>query len=111
MCAAVAGLTPTITMSCQSLILSRSRPAWFWGNSAYAVVYCVCRDYLGMDISKAAFEKMVERLPYTKNRPYKCLPCTIANAFKNNPIFLKRFGLDFFHLRSVLSASLEYSIV
>ena len=27
MCAAVAGLTPTITMSCQSLILSRSRPA------------------------------------------------------------------------------------
>jgi len=63
---------------------------WFWGNSAYAVVFCVCRDYLGMDISKAAFEKMVERLPYTKNRPYKCLPCTIANAFKNNPIFFEK---------------------
>lgn len=60
---------------------------WFWGNSAYAVVYCVCRDVLDIKLSKAGFEKMIEGLPYTRCRTYVCRPGTVANAFRNNPVF------------------------
>ena len=60
---------------------------YFWGNSAYAVVFCVCRDDLNMKISQSAFEKKVEELPYKKKRDYKCSKGTIANAFSDNPIY------------------------
>ena len=60
---------------------------YFWGNSAYAVVFCVCRDDLNMKISQSAFEKKVEELPYKKKRDYKCSKGTIANVFSDNPIY------------------------
>ena len=60
---------------------------YFWGNSAYAVVFCVCRDDLNMKITQSAFEKKVEGFLYKKNRDYKCPKGTIANAFSDNPIF------------------------
>lgn len=60
---------------------------WFWGNSAYAVVYCVCRDLLSKKQTKADFEKMIEGLPYTRCRTYVCRPGTVSNAFRNNPVF------------------------
>ena len=61
---------------------------YFWGNSAYAVVYCVCRDdYDMMNLTQSGFERMVEMLPYLKRRDYKCTPGTIANAFSNNPFY------------------------
>ena len=61
--------------------------ALFWGNSAYAVVFCICRDEYMMGSNKSSFEKMVEQLPYKKERDHKCPTGTIANAFNNNPIF------------------------
>ena len=60
---------------------------WFWGNSAYAVVFCVCRDLLSKKQTKADFEKMIEGLPYTRCRTYVCRPGTVSNAFRNNPVF------------------------
>ena len=36
---------------------------YFWGNSSYAVVFCVSRDLYGMDPTKSAFERMIELLP------------------------------------------------
>lgn len=60
---------------------------YFWGNSAYAVVFCVCRDDLNMKITQSAFEKKVEGFLYKKNRDYKCPKGTIANAFSDNPIY------------------------
>ena len=60
---------------------------YFWGNSAYAVVFCICRDAYKMQPNKTAFEKMVEQLPYQGRRDYKCPLGTIANAFSDNLIF------------------------
>ena len=41
---------------------------YFWGNSAYAVVFCVLRDCFGMLPNKTGFERRVEELPYEKRR-------------------------------------------
>lgn len=60
---------------------------YFWGNSAYAVVFCIWRDDYKMSSNKTAFEEMVEKLPYKKRRSHTCPSGTIANAFMNNPIF------------------------
>ena len=60
---------------------------YFWGNSAYAVVFCLCRDDYKMNLTQTAFEKMVENLPYAKKRDYTCPAGTIANAFSDNPIY------------------------
>lgn len=60
---------------------------YFWGNSAYAVVFCVLRDDFDMEPNKASFEKMIELLPYSKERSFTCPTGTIANAFSDNPIF------------------------
>ena len=61
--------------------------SYFWSNSAYAVVYCICRDDYKKKLSQTEFEMMVEGLPYRKERNHQCTPGTIANAFSNNPIF------------------------
>lgn len=60
---------------------------FFWGNSAYAVVFCICRDVYKMTPNKTAFEEMVENLQYTKKRDHTCRAGTIANAFSDNPIY------------------------
>ena len=61
---------------------------YFWGNSAYAVVYCVCRDdYKQKDLTQSGFERMVEQLTYSKMRDYTCTSGTIANAFCHNSLF------------------------
>ena len=57
------------------------------GGDEQAVVYCICRDEYQMGSNKSSFEKMVEQLPYKKERDHKCPTGTIANAFSDNPIF------------------------
>jgi len=60
---------------------------YFWGNSSYGVVFCVCRDDYEVEPNKSAFENLAGNLPYTKKLSYICTENTIANAFQNNPIF------------------------
>ena len=36
---------------------------FFWANSSYAVVFCLCRDVYGIEDNKIAFERMIESLP------------------------------------------------
>lgn len=60
---------------------------YFWGKSAYAVLYCIFRDDFKKSFSKNSFEAMIEDLPFTMNRSYKCTAGSIANAFTNNPVF------------------------
>lgn len=60
---------------------------YFWGNSSYGVVFCLCRDDYGMEPNKTAFKPMMDKLPYTKKLSYTCNENTIATAFVNNPIF------------------------
>lgn len=59
---------------------------WFWGNSAYGVVFCICRDVYGRK-QKRGFEKMVKRLPFSKVPKFRCPLGTISRSFGNNPIF------------------------
>ena len=65
---------------------------FFWGATAYAVVFCLLRDEYGIENNQSAFERMVEELPYTGKRDYVCGKGTLANAFKNNPIYSKPVG-------------------
>ena len=60
---------------------------YFWGKSAYAVVFCLLRDEYKQKMGKTAFENMVETLPYSKKRDFTCPKGTIANAFSDNQIF------------------------
>lgn len=58
--------------------------AYFWAQSSWAVVYCVCRDHLEMEMSMSEFERRVADYPLSpKTKP--CPEGTIRKAFSNNP--------------------------
>ena len=58
--------------------------SYFWAQSSWAVVYCVCRDHLKMEMSMSEFERRVADYPLSpKTRP--CPEGTIRKAFSNNP--------------------------
>jgi hypothetical protein len=60
---------------------------YFWANSAYAVVYCICRDDFKWRVSKTDFETKIEDMQYKRKRSFTCPTGTLANAFNNNPIY------------------------
>ena len=57
--------------------------SFFWAQSAWAVVYCVCRDHLGVTESMTDFERRVEMLPF-KNRVVECPVGTVQRTISNN---------------------------
>lgn len=57
--------------------------SFFWAQSAWAVVYCVCRDHLGVTESMTDFERRVETLPFTK-RVVECPAGTVQRTISNN---------------------------
>ena len=57
--------------------------SFFWAQSAWAVVYCVCRDHLEMTDNMSEFERRVAELPFTK-RVVECPEGTVRKAFTNN---------------------------
>lgn len=61
--------------------------SFFWAQSSYAVVFCVCRDRYDIKNNMTAFEHWVESLHYNNKRTYKCPKGTLTNAFTNNSIF------------------------
>ena len=56
----------------------------FWAQSAWAVVYCVCRDHLGMADNMTEFERYIKALPFTKKLSYECPEGTIQKTLNNN---------------------------
>ena len=60
----------------------------FWGQSSYAVLFCVCRDYFGYPNNMSMFESEFADLFNDVCPHYKCSPGTIVSAFFNNS-FLK----------------------
>ncbi len=60
----------------------------FWAQSAWAVFFCVCRDYLGMTQSMTEMEHYIKGLPFTQALPYECPDGTIQKTLANNP-FMK----------------------
>ena len=57
--------------------------SFFWAQSSWAVVYCVCRDHLGLTESMTDFECRVETLPFTK-RVVECPAGTVQRTISNN---------------------------
>lgn len=57
--------------------------SFFWAQSAWAVVYCVCRDHLGMADNMSEFERRVAGLPLERS-VYGCPAGTVRKAFINN---------------------------
>ena len=60
---------------------------YFWGSSAYAVVFCVCRDRYDIEDNMTAFERRMGSITDKKDRILKCPKGTLTNAFTNNSIF------------------------
>ena len=58
--------------------------SYFWAQSSWAVVYCVCRDHLGMDMTMSEFERRVAEHPL-KPKTKPCPEGTVRKAFSNNP--------------------------
>ena len=56
---------------------------FFWAQSAWAVVYCVCRDHLRMTDNMSEFERMVAGLPFTK-KVVECPEGTVRKAVMRN---------------------------
>ena len=57
--------------------------SYFWAQSAWAVVYCVCRDHLKMEMSMSELERRVADYPLSpKTKP--CPEGTIRAAFRDN---------------------------
>ena len=62
---------------------SEACQSYFWAQSSWAVVYCVCRDHLKMDISMNEFERQVAEHPL-KPGTYPCPASTVRSTLKNN---------------------------
>lgn len=63
---------------------AESCQSYFWAQSSWAVVYCVCRDHLKMNLSMNEFERHVADYPL-KPGAYPCPEGTIRKALSNNP--------------------------
>lgn len=58
--------------------------SYFWAQSSWAVVYCVCRDHLEMDMTMNDFERRVAEYPLSpKTKP--CPESTVRRTLSNNP--------------------------
>ena len=57
--------------------------SFFWAQSAWGVVYCVCRDHLEMTDNMSEFERMVAGLPFTK-KVVECPEGTVRKAVMRN---------------------------
>lgn len=57
----------------------------FWGNSSWAVVFCICRDCCGYQGTMADFERLVATLPLRRPQFYECPAGTIQKTLSNNP--------------------------
>ena len=57
--------------------------SYFWAQSSWAVVYCVCRDHLAMKDNMSEFERRVAELPFTR-KVVECPAGTVRKAFINN---------------------------
>jgi hypothetical protein len=57
--------------------------SFFWAQSAWAVVYCVCRDHLGLGDNMNEFERMVEALPLRAG-VCSCPPGTVRKTVLRN---------------------------
>ena len=56
----------------------------FWGQSSYAVIYCVLRDYYKYGENLSLFEAEMNNLAISLKLDYLCPPNTVSSSFYNN---------------------------
>ncbi|MBQ8602572.1 MAG: hypothetical protein IJ413_08520 [Bacteroides sp.] len=79
--------TPELTDARLAKAVEECQP-FFWAKSAWAVVFCVCRDYYGVPDNVSAFEKRIRILPFSK--PIEAYSVgTIQKTISNND-YMKR---------------------
>ena len=75
------GLVPCAEVLADAI---RSVQSFMWGKSAYAVLFCVCRDEYGMGDNMSQFEEDL------RSMGFECPDGTISSAFYNNPYLKMR---------------------
>lgn len=65
---------------------------YFWANSSFAVIFCVCRDRYDYVDNASKYENEARELPYKKEIKYPCTEGTLYNAFNRSP-YLK-YNID-----------------
>ena len=56
-----------------------------WGQSSYAVIFCVLRDKFGYGDNATSFENDIMTFSSRLGLQYPCPPTTISSAIYNNP--------------------------
>ena len=82
--------TPELTDARLVKAVEECQP-YFWAKSAWAVVFCVCRDYFGVTDNVSAFEKRVQELKFGKVVK-ECPPNTIHTTFGNHSYMKKHIS-------------------
>ncbi len=60
---------------------------YMWGSSAYAVLFCECRDNRGYPDNKSQFEREVNTIDQKYGLSWSCRNGTLSDAFCDNPYF------------------------
>lgn len=80
---------PALTDARLARAVEQCQP-YFWAKSAWAVVFCVCRDYFGVADNVSAFEKRISELKFDRNvKEYTTgtIHSTLCNnAFMKKPV-------------------------
>lgn len=77
--------TPKAEVSFEHIVrAAEACQSFFWAQSSWAVVYCVCRDHLEMDMTMSEFERRVAEYSL-KPKTKPCPEGTVRKAFSNNP--------------------------
>ena len=61
--------------------------SYMWGASAYAVLFCECRDHRGYPNNKSQFEREVDAIAQELRLSWGCKPGTLSDAFSDNPYY------------------------
>lgn len=62
---------------------------YMWGASAYAVLFCECRDHRSYPNNMAQFERDIDAIARKRHLTYGCNAGTLSDAFRHNPYLEK----------------------
>ena len=56
----------------------------FWGNSSYAVLFCVFRDCYIFNDNRSQYERNMALLPYKEQPKYQCTTGVVSSTINDN---------------------------
>ena len=76
----------------------------FWGQSAYAVIFCAMRDFFNYEDNATLFEGDIDELSSEMKFEYLCPANTISSSFYNNSylkLHVSKWGINNVKPRSI----------